>query len=104
MKVKKVIFSDEDLKEKFDELGDNDPIKKALVRVIGHLKEDAFAGRLVKKELIPEKYKGHKNLLIYNLPSVWRMLYTVKTKDELEIISVILNWMSHKDYERLFKF
>ncbi len=46
---------------------------------------------------------GINNLRIYNLPSVWRMLYTV-TSNGIEIVSVILDWMNHKDYERLFKF
>jgi len=64
------------------------------------------AGRNVIKKLIPKKLikkYGIDNLRIYNLPIAWRMLYTI-TSNEIEIISVILDWMNHKDYERLFKF
>ena len=78
------------------------------MRVIKELYEDAFSGRNVKKKLIPrelvDKY-GIDNLWIYNLPSAWRLLYTL-TRDEsdIKIIAVILDWMNHKDYEKLFNF
>ena len=44
------------------------------------------------------------NLWIYNLPEGWRLLYSVTSPDKIEVIAVILDWMSHKDYERLFNF
>lgn len=106
MKPKKVIFVDEGLEKAFEKLSEDDPIKKGLVKAIKDLYEDAFSGRNVKKELIPtkiiEKY-NITNLWIYNLPNAWRMLYSI-TSSEIEIIAIILDWMSHKDYERLFKF
>ncbi|MFT4309184.1 MAG: hypothetical protein ACMXYL_01710 [Candidatus Woesearchaeota archaeon] len=43
------------------------------------------------------------NLWKYDLPSGWRLIYTIKT-DEVMIISVILEWFSHKDYERRFNY
>ena len=101
-----VIFVDDELENVFEGLDDSDPIKKALIRAIENIREDARAGRVVKKKLIPreliQKY-GINNLRIYNLPSAWRMFYTV-TAGDIEIISVVLDWMSHKDYERLFGF
>lgn len=83
MKPKKVIFVDEELAKSFYELSDKDPVKKALIRAIRDLHEDVFYGRNVKKKLIPreliEKY-GVNNLWVYNLPSAWRMLYSL-TRD-----------------------
>jgi hypothetical protein len=106
MKPEKVVFIDDSLEKSFNELDELDPIKKALVRAIETLKEDAFSGRNVKKSIIPksliQKYELN-NLWIYNLPDGWRMLY-VLTSEEIQIIAVILDWMDHKDYERLFKF
>ena len=71
MKPGKVIFADESLEKSFNELDNSDPIKKALVRAIRTLQEDAFTGRKVKKNLIPktliQKYKIN-NLWNYNLP------------------------------------
>ena len=43
------------------------------------------------------------NLWIYNLRKDWRLLYSIG-RDEIEVLAVILDWMNHKDYERLFKF
>jgi len=107
MKPHKIKFVSYDLEEAFNSLSDKDPIKKALIRAINDIKQDCFIGRNVKKKLIPrrliEKYKIN-NLWIYNLPSSWRLLYSITTSEEIEIIAVLLDWMNHKDYERLFKF
>ncbi len=107
MKPEKVVFIDETLEKSFNELNEIDPVKKALARAINTLQEDAFCGRNVKKNLIPksliQKYELN-NLWIYNLPDGWRMLYVLTPSEEVQIIAVILDWMNHKDYEKLFKF
>ena len=102
----KVIFIDEELEKAFNELDKADPIKKALIRAIETIKQDPRVGRNVIKKLIPKsliKKYDIANLRIYNLPTAWRMVYTI-TSNEIELIAVILNWMNHKDYERLFNF
>ncbi len=56
---------------------------------------------------IPEEYLkkyGINNVRVYDLPFAWRLMYTITGSSEIGIISVILDWMDHKDYERLFKF
>lgn len=92
------------MENKFDGLSENDPIKKALLKAIKEIKENPFSGRIVKKKLIPKKFIIYKNLMIYNLPSAWRMLYTVSAEGEVDILSIILDWMNHKDYEDVFGF
>lgn len=107
MKPERVIFIDENLERIFNELAEIDPVKKGLIRAINLLYGDAFSGRSVKKNIIPksliQKYELD-NLWIYNLPDGWRMLYTLTKAEEVQIIAVILDWMSHKDYEGLFRF
>ena len=103
MKPEKVVFQDPELQRVYDELKDDDPVKKGLKKAIQDLREDAFCGRNVKKNLIPKKYSYLNNLWIYNLPSSWRLIYSLG-HGELRIIAVVLDWMNHKDYERLFKF
>ena len=39
------------------------------------------------------------NLWKYDLPKGWRLLYSVRG-NEIIVISIILEWLSHKEYER----
>lgn len=103
----RVIFADSSLKASFEELSINDPrLSKEIERALNTICKDHTAGRQVRKKLIPKslviKY-NLDNLWIYNLRKDWRLLYTVGGED-LEILAIILDWMDHKDYERLFKF
>jgi len=107
MKPEKVVFVNGELEKAFNELAEQDMIKKGLIKAIKDIQQDAFCGRNVKKNLIPkeliQKYQIN-NLWIYNLPSAWRLLYSLTRSEEVKIIAVVLDWMSHKDYERLFNF
>ena len=72
MKPKKIRFIDSSLENAFNDIKDNDPIKKALIRAIKDIKENSYCGRNVKKKLIPKKFIDRykiNNLWIYNLPS-----------------------------------
>ena len=99
----KVVFIDKELEDTFNKLDSSDPIKKALIRAI---QTRSTCRKKCYKKTNPKtpinKY-GVENLRIYNLPTAWRMIYTV-TSNEIEVIAVILDWMNHKNYERLFKF
>ena len=57
---------------------------------------------LIPKEYF-RKYGKLDNLWKYNLPNAWRLIYTIKT-EEVVVLSVILEWMDHKNYERRFKY
>jgi len=103
----RVIFADEELKQAFENLETADErLFKEIKNALETIKQNAFFGRNVKKKLIPkaliQKY-NIDNLWIYNLRKDWRLLYTI-TNNEVEVLAIILDWMSHKDYERLFKF
>ena len=110
MKPYKLIFVDEDLERAFNDLSDKDSIKKGLIRAMRDIKENFGVGRLITRDThnksrvkkILGKY-GSSNIRVYNLPSAWRMLYTVTRSEDIRIIAVILDWMNHKDYERLLR-
>lgn len=107
MKPDKVVFVDQELEDSFNELSDSDPIKKGIIRAVGAIQENFSCGRNVKKELIPKKLIDKynlNNLWIYDLPNGWRLLYSITSGGQIEIIAALLNWMNHKDYERLFGF
>jgi hypothetical protein len=99
----KVVFLDENLSQIFDSLNDSDPIKKGIVKAIQEIKENCQVGENVKKDSpIFYNYKkkyGINNLRVYDLPLAYRLIYTI-TPNEIEIISVLLDWMNHKDYDK----
>lgn len=101
-------FADLKLKESFEELSDSDKeFYKEIQTALNEISKNVFCGRNVKKELIPKEYiqkYNLNNLWIYNLRDGWRLLYFITTPDKIEVLAIILDWMNHKDYERLFKF
>ncbi len=49
IKPSKVVFISDELEENFNELKEDDPIKKAMRRAIQELKENAFSGIQIPK-------------------------------------------------------
>jgi len=103
-----IVFADERIKEAWEKVFVNDrEFARQLLKAKEDILENSFCGIQVPKDLIPLKYiqkYGIKNLWKYNLQDAWRLLYTITTPSKVEIISVILEWMNHKDYERLFRY
>ncbi|MBS3099494.1 hypothetical protein J4462_04740 [Candidatus Pacearchaeota archaeon] len=101
-------FVEDKLKESFEKLKDSKTEDKKLYdwinRALDDLEENAFCGIRIQKRLIPkvyiEKY-GIDNLWKYDLPKGWRLIYSV-ANGEVCVLSIILEWMDHKDYERRF--
>jgi Txe/YoeB family toxin of Txe-Axe toxin-antitoxin module len=65
-----------------------------------------FYGAQVPKRLIPKEYINKysvQNLWKINLNGGWRLIYTI-VGTETEMTSIILEWMTHKKYERKFKY
>ena len=103
-----VKFGDEELKEAFEDLKNMDnELYEQIDKATDEISRNVFCGRNVKKKLIPKELihkHGLDNLWIYNLRSGWRLLYSVTSPDRIQILAIVLDWMNHKDYERLFKF
>ena len=72
-------------------------------RAMGVLEEKPFAGASVPKRLWPREYARFSinNLRKLNMPRGWRLVYFIKG-NELEIVSVLLEWADHKSYEKRF--
>ncbi len=106
-----VKFGDENLKEAYLGLEsgkfEDKKLKEWLDRAVQDLRENAFSGIQIPKRLIPKEYHAKygplTNLWKYNLPNAWRLIYTIK-RDEIVVLSVVLEWMTHKDYERRFNY
>jgi len=104
----KVVLADEKLKSSWQRIKKEEPeLAKHLEQAKQNLKENAFCGIQIPKELIPKNYINEykiTNLWKYNLPNAWRLLYTITTPSKIEIITVVLDWLPHKKYERLFNY
>ena len=56
-----------------------------------------LSGFNAKAQINPIKFEE------YDLPNGWRLIYTIES-DDLKIMNIILEWFSHKDYERRFNY
>lgn len=102
-----VSFAEVGLEKAFNSLAFNSPLKNSIFKAIKDLKENVFCGEPIKKEKIPKDYvKKYKinNLWWYPLSDAWRLVYSVVTPSNIEILAVIIDYYSHKDYERKFKY
>jgi|APSaa5957512576_1039674.scaffolds.fasta_scaffold07654_4 Txe/YoeB family toxin of Txe-Axe toxin-antitoxin module len=106
----KIKYAEERVKSSFDKLRDSKTEDKKLYkwinRAMDDLEDNAFCGIQIRKKLIPKVYierYGIDNLWKYDLPKSWRLIYSV-VKGEVQILSIILEWMSHKDYEKRFRY
>lgn len=78
----------------------------SILQKVSILKDNPEYGVHIPKDRIPKEYiknYGVTNLWKVNLSGAWRMIYTVRGS-ELEIISLILDMMNHRDYEKKFKY
>ena len=105
-----VIFSTLKIEQEFEDLKDGKFEDKNLYsfidRAIKDLKQNPSCGTKIPKNLWPKEYIANyeiKNLWKYNLPNAWRLVYTIK-ENEVTIFNIILEWFTHKDYERKFKY
>ena len=107
----KVVLADMKLKESLEKLKhskqEDRNVHKWIERALSDLEKDAFCGIQIPKRLIPAEYLKKfgrlDNLWKYNLPNAWRLIYTVK-KDQVVVLSIILEWMRHKEYARRFRY
>lgn len=109
-RIKKYAFADQSLKKAFEDLQkgkyEEQQLAKHLQRAIQDLLENPLCGIRIPSELWPKEYiQKYKidNLRKYDLPDGWRLIYTLRG-NEIEIISVLIEWFDHKNYERKFNY
>jgi len=109
-KIKEVAFINQKLEDSYNSLKDgkfeDKELFNFLTRAKADLMKDPLCGVRIPENLIPSEYTknyGIKALWKYNLPNAWRLIYTVIGND-IKIVSVLLEWMTHKEYERRFNY
>ncbi|MDD4468190.1 MAG: hypothetical protein PHF68_03490 [Candidatus ainarchaeum sp.] len=107
-KVNKVYFFNEQIKSFFDKLEKGTFGEKELYILINHaiddLEENPRRYIQIPKERWPKecvKNYGVNNLWKYDLLNGWRLIYTLR-HDKVEIMSIVIEWFTHKDYEKRF--
>ena len=103
----KVVFENDKLERAYLALSNNDKLKKRIDYIIKRIKEKPAFGQPISKNLIPKEYrkKGIDNAFWVELSKGkgWRLIYSLKSFSEIEIIAIILEWFTrHKDYGRRF--
>lgn len=105
-----VAFATIKLKNEFEQLKDGKFEDKELYSLIckakDNLKKDPESGIKIPKRLWPDYYRKImeiNNLWKYNLSDSWRLIYTIES-DNVMIVSIVLEWFNHKEYERRFKY
>ena len=107
LRIARVAFADEAVQKAFDELASGPFEEKQLhewiSRAVSNLKQNPLCGVRVPSKLWPKQYAkyGVNNLFKLDLPKGWRLVYFLRGND-VEIISVILEWFSHENYEKRF--
>ncbi len=105
MKPTEIQFSNKKVEEAFGKLTDKN-LKRFLERAFKDIMENPFCGVQIPKRLIPKEYISKynvKNTWKYDLPGAWRLIYSIEGGKAV-IVTIILEWMDHKEYERRFKY
>ena len=105
-----VRFFDEPLKQAFQRLKDGSSEEKELYRWLEQafrdIERNAFCGIQIPKKQIPKQFvKRYKirNLWKYNLPTAWRLLYSIENQ-EFAVVSIVLEWGTHKEYAKRLRY
>lgn len=100
-----VQFVNERVQKIYEEL-EEASLKKQLERALRDIEDNPFCRIQIAKRLIPKEYiqkYGVNNIWKYNLPGAWRLIYSIRGGEAI-IITIVLEWMDHKTYEKIFRY
>ena len=108
--VSDIRFVEKSVQDAFYKLKNGDDSERNLFKFINqaldNLEENVFCGIQIPKKLIPKEYVlkyDVQNLWKYDLPRGWRLIYSILSY-EIVVVSLILEWFNHKEYERKFNY
>lgn len=106
----RVGLADESVRKKLISLKEStseDQVKLvAIEKAIDQLQKNVFCGIQIPKKQVPKHYyKKYSldNLWKINLHDGWRLLYFI-ISDGDTTVAVIVDWMGHQEYDRLFQY
>ena len=105
-----ICFIDTNIQQKYTKLEDGTSEEKELrINLLSSfrvLSDNPLSGKQIRHSLIPKSYLrkfGIDNLWKYDLPHGWRLVYSLASMNE-DNLCLIVEWFSHKQYERRFKY
>jgi len=101
--LNKIVYEE---KKKGVESSFHQTLLRSINRVKELLKQNPFAGDQVPKSLIPAKYikrYSAENVWRIELAERWRLLYNI-SGNKLEIINFVLDIVSHRNYDKIFRY
>ncbi len=114
MKPVKVILSPEaeEVYKYLNEQANTSKTEKMILNAVNKkielIKANIHYGNPIAKDKIPDEYKnkyGTNNLFRIELPSFWRMLYTLANDEtEIYIIAFVLDIIDHEKYNKKFRY
>jgi len=99
------LFLGREVNEVYSSLGEKDDFKKAIDRGLEALKENMFAGDIIRKSLIPKYYVrefGVNNLYRLKLDKKRRCCYTIVADKQGFKVIVLEVFPDHKSYNKRF--
>lgn len=102
-----IIWAEPNIKRAYYELKSSKDmvwLYNSISRTLDKLEKNAFSGVQIPKKQIPRIYiqkYGVDTLWKHDLLNGWRLLYSVKG-GKIKVISIIIEWMNHKHYDRRF--
>ncbi|MFA5485056.1 MAG: hypothetical protein WC260_02290 [Candidatus Pacearchaeota archaeon] len=105
MKENLIQFVNQKVQDAYNKL-DDIKLKRNINKAFEEIRRNPFCGIQISKRLIPKEYIKKfniHNVWKYNLPNAWRIIYSIEGGKTI-IISIILEWMNHKEYERRFRY
>ncbi len=99
------VYQTEEFQSFLEGLGPDSKIRKWIEDMKDVLKKNMLAGEPIPKKLIPDYYVrryGVDNLFRYRHPEGCRSCYVLDVIGGVGVCPVILDFMSHTEYERRF--
>lgn len=102
-------FISEKLRDEVRNLKKGDDSERKLYELINKafhdIENNFFSCIKIPQKLWPKSYRkyGASNLWKYDLPNGWRLVFFIEA-DEIKVVAIILEWLSHKEYEKRFNY
>jgi len=82
-------------------------LRAAIVQAVDILKETPEAGKHIANDRIPKEYTRRYGPGVsfwkYDILGSWRLIYTIGHEEGLILVTFV-EWMSHVEYERRFRY